>query len=253
MMIQGGVNSIPIIGRGWGRSGAPSVSDVPVYFNELWMPHTNAYSFVETPSSAFSPVYTYIDDEKEVILMKVQTNGDSLSGLKLAPGNMVVVGSSIYPVAPQAVGRDSMFPHVDKKSGDGFEKIDVGAWPDFTNMYLYAYNSVSTDLEYIGYMPVNNAPTLSFMNYRSPYDLNNMLNLGIPLNYWGANSSIYGEFETAFSVCYNNYNNPDKPALTYYVTATNNYASYNNVQVNGAQLTAEMFASMTNQACRNII
>lgn len=249
MILRGGVKTIPIITGGYNKK---SQRGGPVYFNELVMPHTNAYSFVETPGSAFSPVYTFIDYTQDVILMKVQTNGDAMSGLRLVPNSMVQLGSGLYPLAPQSIGQDGLHPKIAQKTMSSFMQINVGAWPDFTNMYLYAYNSVSTDLEYIGFMPVNAYPQLLYMNYLSPYDVNNALNLGIELRYWEVNQSDYVLFENAFQSCYNNYNNPDKAAMTYYVTATNNYGSYDNAQVNGGTLTAELFSAMTGLSCNSL-
>lgn len=252
MNLHSGVGTIAVF-NAYGKQ--KTKTEVPCYFNELWMPHTNAFFYTDTPSSAFSPVYTYVDDEKETILMKVQTNVNSLTGLTLAPDYMVKIGSS-YPLAPQCIGRDGLHPIVTQKKDGGFEKINVGAWPDFTNMYMYAYNSVATSLEYLGFFHVNTTghagANLTLMNYRSPYDLNNALGLGIELRYWDVDQSFYSEFENAFQSCYNNYNNPDKANLEYYVTATNNYASYNNTQVNGVSLTAQMFSELTGLQCNSL-
>lgn len=252
MILRGGVKTVPIITGGYNKK---SQRGGPVYFNELWMPHTNAFFYTDTPSSAFSPVYTYVDDKKETILMKVQTNVNSLTGLTLAPDYMVKIGSS-YPLAPQCIGRDGLHPIVTQKKDGGFEKINVGAWPDFTNMYMYAYNSVATSLEYLGSFNINTTghggPYLTPMYYRSPYDLNNALGIGIELRFWDVDQSFYSEFENAFQSCYNNYSNPDKAVMEYYVTATNNYAAYNNTQVAGVSLTAQMFSDLTGLQCNSL-
>ena len=249
MIMQSGVNSI-VIKRGFNKAGSPATTDAPAYFNQLTTPHIFNHFPASIPQAAFPNMYTYVDKDKETILLKVGTY-EYISGIRQMPRPADISTPANYAVIAPNGGNENKFIPVEYS--DGFNRINISAEPYFNNLYLYAYRT-DYNLEYLGFMPVNlSAPMqIGTVTFPSPYD-NQSIYEGYNFQYYFCNTEYYNRISSSFENLYTNYNNPDKNRFDYYVTASNSYAAYNDIQVSPASLTAEMFEAMTELPCIGLI
>ena len=250
MYMQSGVNTL-VIGRGYtmNKWGSPAGAQ-PAYFNKLTTPHIFNHFPATIPQAAFPNVYSFVDQYKETVLMKVGTY-EYMSGIKqMARPADITTPSGWSIIAPNSGNENKFVAAEDLK---GFRRINISVEPYFNNLFLYAYRTDNV-LEYLGFMPVNfSAPMqVGETTFISPYD-NQAMYDGYNFMYYFCNTEYYNRISSSFENLYTNYNNPDKNRFDYYVTASNSYAAYNDIQVSPASLTAEMFEAMTELPCIGLI